>query len=729
MWAGRDEMIRFNRELRFMELAVKAPSGMEIEEVRSPSCYQIVERIVGTLTADDIRITVPPASERDKAIEESSRLERATAAILQQIASQQAEEPISRFVECLVADGHGCLRVLHAPQLWHGIPRMDKGEDEADYNSRVEVWKRGKPIPIAVTWLDPLTVFPRWDELGLSCVLEKDERSISEILPQAGRWRVGKEKPDLTELNRLQTDGSETKVRFAQLWTRSTLTYAVNDIVVMHRKHTYSRPPYIYRTGISPSSRDPSKVGLSVLEPLKYMGPYQDQLLTQIGSLISMYAWPTWKLIASEKSTMGSEGPERNIEIVPGKAIPLNPGEDLLPLIPAGLGPEIQQMMQYVSNVHSNAGLSDVLYGNPTGDSGYAISQLIAAARMKLKPIIANAESGIVQLIQTIWDIIEYQIKQRIYVWNDRPVGNKSWLYIAPEDLNGYRQVRVKLNPLLPTDTYAKSSQAINEVGAGIIDLRTARENIGYEQPDEIEQRILVDLAKKDPRVMQVLVDRAIEKAGIELAPPPVDVAGSLPLMPMAAQQGIAGSMGGGPTGSMPGGVASGALPGAMPGGPPGPMMGGQAPTPQGMTPPGAMSPPMGAPEGAGQVDPMQLIIQALQQGATPEQVVAALVQAGVPQEQAVQMVQAALAMLAQQGGGGPVGPGPMPEDGQQLGAGPGYAPANAVMAAPGVMASPPPPPAGTSERPRPPHAGPTRRPQGIAGGKAPGTKRASQER
>jgi hypothetical protein len=742
VWSGRDALIEEYRALRFQLNAVKTPAALKADVVRAPLCMLLCERIIGMLTTDDPRITVPPANDSEGAQEKSSRLERALVAILNQIAQQQGDDPLSRFVECLVADGHGAVRIMYAPMLWKGFPKRpragdDDEQEEADagYNKVTEEWKRGKPVPIMLTWLDPLTVFPVWDEMGLSAVLEADTRNLNEILPASGRWKVDREKPDLAFLSRLDEEGQH-EVTFQQLWTRDFLVYAVNGEIVRREKHGKGRPPYVYRMGIAPSTRKPELMGLSVMHPLRLLAPYIDTLLTQAASNVRRQSWLSWKLTRDTRTPMGQEGTaEANVEIREGEVTILDPGEDLVPLVSAGMGPDFYQLVKIAMDMVSTAGLSDVLYGQPTGDSGYAIAQLIAAARMKLKPIIAHAETGIQEVLACIADIIEYQIKQRVYVWSESGKSN-AWLSIGPEDLAGYRQFKVKINPVLPTDTYAKSSQAINEVGAGIIDRNTARENIGYEQPDEIERRILVDRIKELPQVQQWLMSKALERAGLELGPSPDEVAAAVPMMPMAAQAAMGTpGMGGGSTGSMPGGVAPGALPGAMPGGPP-PMLGGEAPQLQGMNPPGEMAPPMAAPGAPAPGGPLEevlsVIIMALEQGATFEEVMQQLVAMGLSAEQGAQLIQMAMQMMQQQGGGGPVGPAPggappMPAPG--LGGGGGYSPPNAVMAGPGVQAAPPPPPPGVAERPRPAKVGPVTKPRGIAGGKAPGLKRPSVER
>jgi len=232
-WSGRNAHIEAMRAMRYQETGVKTPAALKAYVVLAPLAYMLIERIVGTLTTDEPRISVPPASEAVGALEQSSNLERAYGALLRQIAMQQGDDPIARFLESMIECGHGAMRILHSPQLWRGYPHKGKAlEDEDDlkhserYNRETETWKRGKPVPITMTWLDPVTVYPTWDALGLSSVLEVDTRCVSELLPLSGKWKVDREKPDIEFLSRMDDDG-DIEVTFQQLWTRQELIYAV----------------------------------------------------------------------------------------------------------------------------------------------------------------------------------------------------------------------------------------------------------------------------------------------------------------------------------------------------------------------------------------------------------------------------------------------------------------------------------------------------------------------
>src|SRR4030042_5925273 len=178
-WAKRNEMIEEQRALRFMENNIKLPAEMEAEEVRSPIGHQIVERMTGQLTADPPTITVPPASEKQKSVEQSSKMEKFAEGMLKQLETQADSDVIDKFGETLIAAGHGCMRMLYAPQLWRGFPKRNRKDDETDeeYDERTELWKHGKPIPISFSWLDPLTVYPLWSEAGLEAVMEVGRRA------------------------------------------------------------------------------------------------------------------------------------------------------------------------------------------------------------------------------------------------------------------------------------------------------------------------------------------------------------------------------------------------------------------------------------------------------------------------------------------------------------------------------------------------------------------------
>jgi hypothetical protein len=692
----RDSTIEKMRALRYMEYDPEIPTSLEAEDVRTPVGQQIVERMVGTLTAEDVTYTVPPASETEDALEQASQLERATAAATKQLEAQGDVDVTDRFVETLIADGHGCMKMVYAPQLWRGFPRKAK-ESDGEYNKRTEEWKRGRPLPIVWQWLDPLTVFPQWDDLGLAGILEVDYRDPLALHPD--KWNI--EKMDPLELSRVKRgDGQTGKLKFAQLWTRDYVTYALEDTVVHHQKHRYQRPPYAYAFGLGSASNEPHKAGVSCLWPIRNLIPYLDRLLSQQGTAIRMWCWPTpvFKTSGMQAQVLTGEGapPLRQIEIRPGVPVELYQDEDITFLTWQGNPATIQQQISVVMGMIERAGLSDPMYGNSGGESGYAINQLIAAARMRFKPIVAHAERAIESQICTFYDIVEYQVKQRVYVYGYGK--GAGWLSIGPEDLNGYRQVRAKLNPLMPTDEYARASQAINLNRAGLWSVERAMEHTGVQQPDDEYDKILLDKMKSDPNVQGMLVQEAAKRLGLRLQRgnlTPQQIQSAYPQMSPAGQQVVAGAM----QAAAPPGHGVGELGMTAPSGNPP-----QASAPGSGTPMGGMpqSPQAGPPQ---QVPDAQQAVALVPQiaarlGISPEQFVQQAQQQA--QQLGMNVLQYILLLAQKMGlvGGGQ--PGQMQRN---------YTPQGPqVEAAPGVRAAPGPPvpnhvgrvvqPSGMAERP-----------------------------
>lgn len=590
IWQPRNDLIEEMRRLRFMEVRPEVPEEIEPEEVITPFSFQLVQRMVGTLTADPVGVTVPAAGEGDEDVERASKIEKFLSAALDQLAKQADDDVLERFVECLIADGHGCMRVLWAPQLWRGYPRRRRDQPESEYNKQAELWKRGRPLPISWAWVDPLNVYPIWSEFGLEAVLEVDQRDLLSLRPESYNLvsKGGKVIPELWDFARVK--GEEGSLTFRQLWTRDKLIYAVEDRIVHVEAHGYGAPPYVYAMGDAVSTRDPGKMGLSMLFPLRYLQPYFDRLLSQKGTAIRFFCWPTLVYEQAEPQTAlgddASLAEEANqLQIRPGKILPILQGERLYFLTWQGSGPDIDRQIAMVKGLMDQAGLPGVMYGDPGGtDTGYAINQLIAAARMKFKPTVAHAQRALEQVLGIILDIIEYKAKQTLYVYAPGPRGKKGgWIGLGPEDIAGWRQVTVRLNPVMPTDKYATSSRVINEVKAGLRSELSGMEELGIEHPDEEMRRILIERWKKSPQVQQFLTEQALKRAGMRLREPQMTqqrLMEMMPQLPPALQQAIGAWLQGGGAGAGAGseGGAMGpevmAAPGvlAVPGEPPAPM-------------------------------------------------------------------------------------------------------------------------------------------------------------
>lgn len=569
LWSPRNQLIEEMRRLRFMQFSVEVPAAIEAVPYYSSRGYQIPERMVPTLTANPITLSVPPAANTDAARRASSLMERWTMAALAQLAKQSNEDVMERFVECLVADGHGCMRLQYSrAQHWGGYPRRKKSESADEYDKRSEDWKRAKPMPLHWQWVDPLCVYPLFGETGPVAMLEVDHRDIAVLHPE--RWSETKKDPELIDLA-LHRSGTG-RVKFSQLWTRDRLVYAIDGQVVHDVRHSYGRPPYVYFYGIATSLRDPELCGLSSLFPLRHSLIRFSELITQKSSTVRLDAWPTWTLETPENSPFGPEGSGEPFELVPGTVHELTPGQVLRNVTNPGPGPDADELLALVGGEVDRAGISELMRGGTRGEmSGYAINQLIAAARTKFKPIIDHTEMAMELLCQLLWDIVEYQVKETLYVYSHAKKEG-GWLALGPDDLNGYRQVKVSLNPIMPSDEYAKSSMNINLTKARLKSRYTGMSDIGIEQPEEEEDRILLEMFRDSPQVQAILVKEVADRYGLKLQKTRelaiAELAQLMPSLPPGLQQAIMmvmqGQQGGGGPGQpgMPGGPRPGMRPG-----------------------------------------------------------------------------------------------------------------------------------------------------------------------
>jgi len=552
-YSTRNSIIEDMRALRFMENTVAVPPGMEGEIVRTPIAYQIIERMLGTLTVDKPIIRIPPRDMTVTAQEAASNLEVGVTALLREIERQSDNDPFERFIESMLSDGWAAMRMMHAPQAWAGYPSRATDEEDRDYNRRVDDWVQNSPIPINWSWCDPTTVYPFWSELGLDHVLEIDQRDPVTLAYK--RYNVLNDQYSDIEIDELEREHRDNgTVEFAQLWTQDTLTYWVNGEVVHHTKHSYQRPPYIIARGVTTSVPDTSKSGLSILYPVRELIPYLDTLLSQNGTAIRMWCWPTpvFRLTESGLSDL-----KRTIEVRPGQTVTLMPGEELSFLVWQGNAPEIHRQIEQISQMIDRATISQAMYGESyAGDSGYLVNQLIAAARMKFRPIVMHAERAHEQLVQLLLDIVENQIKRPLYVYS-RGDKKPGWITIDPKDINGYRQVQVTVNPLLPTDTYARTSRVVAEFQSGLRSVRSAMEEIGIEQPDRMMDEIRLDRWLSRPEVEEVLASEVIQRYGVIQQAKEQNISGAqmmalMQTMPPALQQAImAGQVAGAPSAMM----------------------------------------------------------------------------------------------------------------------------------------------------------------------------------
>ncbi len=501
-------------DLRNGEYEVEVPGGLEKDVVRTTLANANVTRAVATLMDQGVRISIPHNQDDFRGTGRDDRLEAAIQTVFWQLRRQKGQDVDSKFVEAVAHYGQAGMKLVYAPQLWRDRPKRERGEGDAAYNDRVEEWVRQqRRLPLNWSWVSPLEATPIWREDRLVAVLQENERTADTIYWQGFNGKPTQEWIDA--VSRDEHGGAGRRLTVQEYWTEDTVTYAIDGETVSHQRHRYGRVPYVWAYGLSPATRDPKYLGQPMLWDMRGLIPYLDRLLTQKSSAIRQYAWPTAVVQPGPFSVNQDSGQwTREIELDAGGTVQLLPGEALSFLQWPGSGPDIDAQIRLVMGMLQTVGISDPAMGVGEGQSGYAISQLIQATRMKFGPIQRHCEAAFEELIQLLLDIVENLMPWPLYAYPD---GDTSLLRLGPQDIRGQRQVRVKLTPTLPTDRYANSSRVIAEYRSGLLSEREAMDQLGVEDPQAMQLERTWDELKHRPPFQQAIEEMALQAFGIEM--------------------------------------------------------------------------------------------------------------------------------------------------------------------------------------------------------------------
>ncbi len=548
----RDALARELRTLRYMERGVDIPEAYQAttREVRTPIAFEQLQRVVATLTVNYPVVSVPPLGPGEEGQKESTKKEKWLNAALRRM-EQEAERPVFRmFVDNLVADGMGVVKLVYKPDHWSGYPELaDFGDDAAGFNAAADRFKKSAKFPFAWRDVDPLTFYPVTGEEGLEACLEVSEKSKRLLmqrydLAEDENGKLVPAKGKKTAKGRRKTLQADGTAEVVEYWDRSHFVLLVDGRRVKSGEHGYGRVPYFAACGEQSASRDPKHAGFSTIYAIRWLVPLLDSLLTMKQNAAYLYAYPT-PFIRSPLGTPfegGEDGRPQTVEWTPGKMIPLFPGEEPGFVQWRGSPPDLDEMIAHVTALIDRAGLASVMYGTGpgAGSSGYMVNQLMNPARVKYDPIVKNAEAMLERMTSFVLELIESKVGEEVFVWAGADDGD-GWLGLSGEDIRGYYGCEARMEPLLPTDDIAQGMFGANMARAGLVSRRWAREaKLGIANPEEMEDEILAEEWVNSPDVRGAVLQAALTKAGMLPESPAVETMAPGP--PMGPGPGMAPS-------------------------------------------------------------------------------------------------------------------------------------------------------------------------------------------
>jgi len=496
-------------ECIFLEQAVIIPDTYQDSavEVRSPLPMHIVNTVTAALSVN------PPTVQFDKigrgdVGEENVALRQHGFESSWARQEQEADRELFRiFTHSVTTKGEGIMKTMERKKVaWGGYNEMskaylaelantnlDQGSKDKLYSMKTEEYKRMCPYPIYTTDVPPETFFYVRNEFGMTTACEVKDVPYFDTLARYGMGLTKKGElcpaaigMPMGDWSSIMYDSGTPMLRCIELWNtgyQQIILQAPGDLpkdgeqnslgsgyIVKQTKHNYGdkytqtlRGPYFHCFGITTSSREIGKQGLSVLAPFLHLFPLLNSLLTIQGQAAFNFGYPAFKRtkppelgipdtdfgIDPEEATGTEE------EIIPGHIYPY----DIAPIDQPRTSIDVDKTIAMVRGLIDLA-LPSVVQGQlNAGDAGYAINQAAHMAKLAWDPLIKNEQRALSRRTGFESWLIENNIKEGVQVYGTLPgymqgkgKATEGWLSIKPEDLNGVHNYKVILQPETPTN-------------------------------------------------------------------------------------------------------------------------------------------------------------------------------------------------------------------------------------------------------------------------------------
>lgn len=422
----------------------------------------------------------------------------------------------------------------------------DIEEDADSYLRRQRDFNVYERLPMLWRHLPAQGCYAWYDDEGISEFLQVEQRRIRDIMRRY---------PHVPMLNQVQSVGisSVSYVIMAEYWNRSwcgrwvsqgfgaqqfenriwesaTLLNRITSLDLAEVvPNIYGVVPVVETPGLISTNRDPARRHMSVIDVMIPICTYLDQLVSQHGSAVRMWAWPTPALknlgvngTVLAQQPIGPDGRPIPIEIEPGKMLTLLPGEDITWVIAPNNGADANTLIEYVEKRANALGISSAVFdATALQSNGYLYNSVVNALRSKYSQVprhVKRSHQDRCNLALRIMEMYGDELFVRRPGDGETEVG--TWFKLNGAAIKGHHySIDVKYQDRLPTDQQSRIAmavQAITPVGdAGpLLDHDTAR-SIFMDIPDptRIGQKILIQRYKYTV-AMNFLMVKAAKDAG-----------------------------------------------------------------------------------------------------------------------------------------------------------------------------------------------------------------------
>ena len=306
--------------------------------------------------------------------------------------------------------------------------------------------------------------------------------------------------------------------------------------------------PVFRAFGLTTAMGDETYRGIAAPMHLVELIDLLDQIITME---LHVAFWSAWPPLVEEDKQQGAPGaaglsgdtvvdperpqrPDQNRTtdgkiVEPGKFYSVPAGRTWRYLtLPAESTVHLERLYTKATALIDLIGIPSVLRGQAGGQAGYAIAQLMIAARSLYGPVVENFCAQVATQIQYLW----WQVWKRfpegvpVYYQGDAARGKKKgWRTLRPQDVapdgrgasqgTPFLACAVEADPLLPVDEAQLEMRGIQAQQAGAVDMLTMRERYFKDPaPERTEARVLADKINTHPLVQESMALRGAVRQG-----------------------------------------------------------------------------------------------------------------------------------------------------------------------------------------------------------------------
>lgn len=456
-----------------------------------------------------------------------------------------------------------------AGEVWERVNDYLAGVDDVERTEQAQERARRRAFPIAVRHVPAESVIPRWSQGRLEEVIELSELPVSYVLDT---YKGVNGKPLATELEhavhmRVLTDDDVCTViirsdkEHMQIAVggfllesgagREGRQFHGGEEVIWEGPHGMGCVPYAYFPGRVTGAAEPRFRYYGFIDPILDHAVALDNLLTQRGTAARTVAWPQLYVERSHQlveAGVGGGDKPTPIQIDEGGVFEgLGPGETFR-TIPWGDGEGYRLLDQTEAALNAYIDrhtFGPSMYGAPSGDSGYMLAQMQAAAESVLAPFKIGKMLGYVRLIGMMLRAARWLLDAGCGPIPVRFQSQEglSWAEMT-EELAAYDwDVSVEIDARPIGGDQALLTMLRGAEDAGYIAHTTAMQRFGVREPEREQERILTERVENSPEIQQQVTGAAVQKALAALAKPETPAMPEQPVVPAA----LAGLVGGSP--------------------------------------------------------------------------------------------------------------------------------------------------------------------------------------